>query len=602
MVDSPPARHSAAPRTVVALTPLTLAAVAIGLIPFVLHAITIFQGYFWQDDFAIVHRAMKASLADPAYLFQDYNDHVAPGLFLIAGIVTAIEPLGYPVAVLPLLLLQAAATVQFWRLLTRCFGQRPAVLVPFAMFAFSPLVLFTTQWWAFALQMIPLLLAIASALGSHVRYLDTGRRRHAVYAVLWVLFGLAFFQKAALLPALMVGLTALMAPGSPSLWSALRGHWRLWTGYLLLIAGYAAVYLSLSGARDGARQPGDQGTVEYFGRAVVDTFLRGVLGGPWSGDASTTLWAPPPFEGRVLVLLATALIVAAGILLTRRRAVHAWLFAAGYLLVDLALVAFARLPAFGAMLAADPRFVVDAGLVAILFGAFAFLSPVSARAEESPVWSGPVRHVAVGLTVAYAVGAVVSTSALAPALKFRESREYVAGLRATIAADPEIVLYDTQVPDTVMWRGGFGDAALISRMVDLLPQKARFDEPTEKLYQLDDQGRPQQITGLVNPRNGEEGPVKDCGWVVGEEITMVRLPEQVTGRRVVLINYYTKDSGEGSVIVGAREQIVQFQAGVHQLALVVDGSFGRVDLRRNTSVAPVCVVAVQVGQPLIRTH
>src|SRR5260370_36509040 len=67
------------------------------------------------------------------------------------------------------------------------------------------------------MESVPLQLAIFMALTSHVYYVRTGRTRHLVWAGVWVAFGLLFFEKALVLPLLLVAITAgfLVAPPSP---------------------------------------------------------------------------------------------------------------------------------------------------------------------------------------------------------------------------------------------------------------------------------------------------------------------------------------------------------------------------------------------------
>src|SRR5262245_45989206 len=95
---------------------LRAAALIVGTVPFVVHAVLALNGFFWQDDFVITYHAASASPTDLGYLFHAHNgEHVAPGCFALAWLVTAIAPLNFGVATLPLLLIQAGASVLFWR-------------------------------------------------------------------------------------------------------------------------------------------------------------------------------------------------------------------------------------------------------------------------------------------------------------------------------------------------------------------------------------------------------------------------------------------------------------------------------------------------------
>lgn len=569
---------------------LGLVALLVGAAAVGLHAVTALQGYFWQDDFVIVQRAAAAAPYDPAYLFQDYNGHLAPGMFLLAWVVTAIAPLGHAVAVAPLLLAHAGAVLAFWRLLVVCFGGRRAVLVPFTAFALSPIILFSTLWWAFAVQMTPLLLAMAAALDCHVRHLRTGRAGHAVGAFLWLLLGLAFYEKAVLIPAVLFAVTALLRGGPRA---ALTGHRAVWLAHAALIVAYAVVYVGATTAPPAPDQVATPDTAEYVRRAVLDTFLPGLLGGPWPASATGMTWADPPVLVRIAVGLAALAVVAGGIAVSRGRAALAFSALAAYLAVDLALVALNRLPQFGVLIGNDPRFLTDAVPVAVLMGAFAFIPPLGE----------PDRFRLDGFVTAvtgmFAVSAVFSVVALAPAARFAEGRAYVANLRAALTADPDLPLYDARLPEHMMVAWGFGQEAMLSRLTPLLPVRARFDEPAATLRLVDDAGRPQPVEELARPVAGDPGPVPDCGYAVTGETTAVPLAEPVAGRNALVIGYYTAEAGELAVTTAGVEQLVRVEAGVHVVSLVTSGSYSRVDLRRTDTGAAVCAATVQVGQPWV---
>ncbi|GAA4430226.1 hypothetical protein ACFQV2_03135 [Actinokineospora soli] len=588
LLDEPAvAEPPALPRTPLRLG---LVAAAIGLAAVAVHAVTVLQGYFWQDDFVIVQRAAAAAPYDPAYLFQDYNGHLAPGMFLLAWLVTAIAPLSHALAAVPLLVAHAGALLAFWRLLVGCFGARRALLVPFTLFALSPIVLFTTLWWAFAIQMTPLLLAMAATLDCHVRYLRTRRLGYAVGAVLWLLLGLAFYEKAILVPALLFAVTVLLGSGPVAAFTA---HRRLWLAYGLLIVLYAVVYLSATSSPPAPPQTEVPDTAEYVRRALLDTFLPGLFGGPWPASATGMTWPEPAMAVRIAVAVAALALLVGGIVVSRKRAALAWLALGGYLAVDLTLVALNRLPQFGVLIGNDPRFLADAVPVAVLMGAFAFLPPAGRPGRvrgDAPVTA---------LTAMVALSAVFSVFSLAPAVRFEEGRAYVAAVRGALAADPDLPVYDARVPEHMMVAWGFGQEALLSRFTPLLAVGARFDEPAESVYLVDGAGTPKKVEHLRWTVDGEPGPVKDCGYAVTGEVVGVPLATPVRGKHVLRIGYYTADAGELAVTAAGVEQLVRVEAGVHRIDLVVSGSFSRVDLRRTTPGSPVCAVTVQVGQPWV---
>jgi hypothetical protein len=206
----------------------------------------------------------------------------------------------------------------------------------------------------------------------------------------------------------------------------------------------------------------------------------------------------------------------------------------------------------------------------------------------------PVAAVAVaGLLVA---GGVASFLRVAPALQFREAREYVATARTALAEQPGMVLFDGPVPGPVMIDWFVADA-FTSRVVGLVPESPRFDRPAEDLYQLDGTGTPQPVINLSGTTSALPGPEPDCGYLVSEDPVLVPMEDTVSGRRIVRIGYYTSDSGEGTVTVGDTRVRVRFTEGLHVVHVVASGSYTHIEIRRTLRVAPLCVTDVTAGLP-----
>jgi hypothetical protein len=555
---------------------LPLTALLVAGIPFLVHAWVALHGYFGQDDFVITYRSAHADPLDFAYLFQDYSGHLAPGTFLLAWLATAIAPLNYAVAVVPLLVMHAVALLLFWRVLVHCFGARWALLAPFAVFAASPLILFPTLWWAYGMQLLPVLVAMAAALLAHLRHLDTGHTRYAVHAILWTVAGMLFYEKAALFAGLLFGVTVLR--GSTVAEAVVR-HRHVWLAHLALLAGYAVLYFGLTASQtDGDPVPAAE-VAEFAYRSIVDTFLPGLLGGPLAAPGGGATWVTPPLVVRIVAVAVTVALI----VLRRSKA---WVLLAGYLAVDLALVAVTRLALVGPVIGADPRYLADAVPVAVLCATFAVLRPDRE----------PRRWAVLAVTLVVVVGSVASFLRLAPSLQFREARDYVATARAAFAEQPGIVLYDTGVPRTVMLDWFIADA-FTSRVVGLVPEAPRFDRPTETLYKLDGAGRPQPIVELTDSVHGEAGPAPNCGHLVDEEPALIPLTSASFGRRVLRVGYFTSDTGDGTVTVGDTRVPVRFEEGLHVLNVVVTGTYTKVEVARNLNLAPLCVTDVEIGLP-----
>ena len=562
--------------------PVTLAAIVTGTVPFVIQAWLTLTGYFAHDDFLILSEAARHGPLDVGYLFQDYSGHIAPGGFLLAWLVTAIAPLNRVLAVLPLLAMQAAASVLLWRALVRIFGRRWTLLLPLAVYAFSPLILFPTLWWAYGIQLVPVLLAMFGAITAHLTYLRDRTTKHLVITVAWTVAGMAFYEKAGLIPPVLFGLTLLLGE---------RVHWRVWLVHGVVLVGYAVTFVSLTTSRVKDSLPAAESTVEFVGRAVVDTFLPSLFGGPWTdpvpGGGGTISTSPLWLRGAVVLL--AVIVIGGSLLKARRRALPAWTLLAAYLSVDLALVVVTRLPEIGPLIGTDPRYIADAVPVTALCATFAYLKP-----GEST--GGLKRPVVLGLVALFAISATFSFLQLAPALRFAKSKQYVATARTALVDNPSMVLYDTQVPNDIMlaW---FLDNARSSKVIGLLPQRPKFDQPAEEMYLLDDNGSPHKITGVKDPVVGRTGPVDKCGYPVDEQVVTIPLSGRVEGRRLLRMEYYTSSAGPVRLTLGTATQEVNFAEGLHELYVVVNGKSDRLEINRTTKVYPMCVVDVRIGSP-----
>ncbi|MEV6877237.1 hypothetical protein [Amycolatopsis sp. NPDC051128] len=571
-----------APRVIRRPSAVVLAAFVAGLVPFALHAWAALHGNLSQDDFIMTYRSAAAGPFDLGFLFQDYHGHLSPGGFFLAAVATAWAPLNVPLLMLPLLLMRAVATVLFWCLLVRCFGRRWAILVPFTVFSASTLLLVPTLWWAYGVQIVPVVLATAGALHAHVRYLQDGGRWW-IGAFAWTVFGLAFYEKAAVIPVLLAGVTVLLG-------RSFRAHPRYWAGHAVLLAGFVAGFFAMTSSQvaQGASPLTAGMAADLTGRMLGDTLLPGLAGGPWSGPGPGATWAPSPFVV-VLVLLAVALaVVIAGVRVGGRRAWGAWVLLAALFAVDVALLALTRLREVGPGAGDDPRYVADLALVAALCGAFAFLSPDAV----APSGGKRERPIALILSVLLLASSAAGFSRLSPALRFGHSGQYVGNVRAAVAEDPDLVFYDTFVPSDVVHEW-FGADSRASRVVGLLPG-ARFDQPSSRMHLLDDTGKPHRITGVDPVSRGVPGPAANCGYAVGEAQVRIPLDTPVLGRHLLKLDYYTSDGGEGLV----ERTPVWFQAGLHSLYLPVDGLFDHIGVRLSSPGAPVCVAKVEVGKPV----
>lgn len=570
--------------------PERLVALLIGFGAFAWQAVLVLRGYFWQDDFLLIHRAATQPLTGD-YLFADHNGNITPGGNLIVWLVTKLAPMNYPVAVAPILVMHLLALFLAWRLLTAIFGTRWAVLVPFTAFALAPPVLTSMLWWAQALETVPLIVTLLGALLAHTRFLSTGRRRHAVAAVAWTIGGLLFWDKALLIPLAIVGLTLMLTDAK-----RLRALLPLWLIYALIDISYLINYLTHTSGSSGFGSL--SGVFTLIGKMIGNTFLPSSFGGPWTAaEPYTTVWAFTATWVPLAVGILTVLVIAGSIVLRRMRAVLAWLVLAGYLLAVVALLAVARLPQFGPDAGNDPRYIADAVPIAVLCASFAFLRPadhVEPIERKTLLWLRPA--LAVG-TAAFVLGTVVTAMTAWPQYSHTHAKDYVRTAQEALSRQPDTTLYDTGVPQDVMvsW---FGPIARTSTVLGHVPGIPGFDAPGGDLRMIDGLGIPRPVE-LVGAVPAPAGPVRDCGYAVDNEPSEVPLTSTKDGQRLVLrLGYYSAQPAPGSVQAGTTSQDVTFQAGLHVLYLVVDGPVAKIRLWHNNTGATVCVSDAVVGQPL----
>jgi hypothetical protein len=472
-----------------------------------------------------------------------------------------------------------------WSCLVGLCSRRWALLVPFTAFALSPAIWLPTAWWAYSLELTPLLVAMLAAVRAQLTFIRTGTVGHAFAAIGWTAAGLLFWDKAVLIPLVVFGITLVLAPRT------VRPYWKVWLGYVLLIGAYAVAYLVVT-RHDTAFPLRPHEIPALAGIMAGRTFLPELLGGPWT-TATGTSWAVGSPVLLAIVWAGTAAVLMVGVRVGRARAVVAFAVVLGYLAVDIALVAAGRLGAIGAMIGGDPRYTADAVPVALLCASAALLT-------------GPVRAVrfrrggalgvsaALGLSAALAGSAAVTT--LGPPFAPTDvARTYVTTAAAAVRADPDLVLYDGAVPSGVLvaW---FGQQDRVSVALGALRPPPAYDQPTGDLRILDDTGTPRPIV-LFGAATSAPGPVAGCGYAVTARGTDIPLTTTAHGDRpVVRIGYYTGGAGAGIVEIGGRSMTVTFQPGVHYLFVVADGppTGIRVTALDNT----VCVTDVTVGMPL----
>jgi len=426
--------------------------------------------YFRQDDFWLMDAAVKNGLSG-RYVFRVWSGQFIPGAYVLGWFQMKIAVYNWTVGAGVEIVLIAAASLMAWRAFRTVLGNRPAILIPLALYLASPLTFQSYSWWISAVETIPMQIAIFGSLDAHVRYVRTHRFWHAVAAACWLAFGLFFFEKSAVIPLLLFAVTAGFLVRRRSLLvaigAAVADFWRAWALYLGVLAIYLVVFLVELAKWKTARPAVPANfhiAVTFAWSLIYHSFVPGLLGGPWHWSISKGAAggnAQPPREVAWLALAVMAGIVIAT-LLTRRRAWRGWAILIGWLVVDdilpVVVGRVANFPGYASLLGMATRYVADVPAVAAIAMALIFW-PVSVPDRDSAGSSGQVREyfdlatwrkAAVAILAVFAVGSVW-TVAQYQAHTDLPVRSYITHARAALARVPAgTMILDRPVPSDVM--------------------------------------------------------------------------------------------------------------------------------------------------------
>jgi hypothetical protein len=552
--------------------------------------------FFWQDDYRYLDRGLDNGLTWKYLMWMDAG-HLIPGPFAISWAVARIALYDWPFAVGVTLVLLAGACLALLRLLRNLFGDRPAILIPLAVYLFTPLTLAESAWWAGAIESLPLQLATFMALDSHVRYVRGRRFRHAVAAASWMAAGMLFFEKGMVLPFLLFAVTsAFFVPGRWDV-AARRGvvmYWRAWLLYAILLGAYAALFvmrLAASGNQPGPAVP-YRHVLSFVSGLVRISFIPGALGGPWKWASSGALAYSAPPDGLLWVswIAATAIVLVS--IWNRRYAWRAWAILAGWVVgADIAPVALGRLRELsGAVLGTETRYLADAAPVLAICVGLAFWPVVgqrdNRRVRREPVGPVPLATAATSAILgAFILGSLVSAQAYQSATTSAPARNYIANARAALAAVPRgTVVVDGAVPSGVMTAGWFGRYGFASKVIG---EMARGDQRHRLPWTRHPQGTIDHL--MVFGRDGRLWPAALYGhpslpapggqkcWRTARGRVVVRVwPVRTPGVWTLRVGYDVLRAQQASVRFGAQAWRVTLRPGLHNVYLPVQGSVRKV--------------------------
>lgn len=578
---------------------MTAAAVVLVVAQLTLRAWATYGGWFYGDDLKFLSEAATEPLT-LEYLFTRHQQQLMPAGLLLAWLVGQGPVFSWTLAATSIIVMQALASIACVVMLFVLFGRRPAVLLPLALYLFSPLTLGAFMWWAAALNQLPLQVAAFGILTTHVLYLRTSHRRWAAVSAGIFLIALLFYVKAVVIIPLVALLTlGYFVEGSARarLVSTLRRHWLVWLGYAAIAGGYLIGY-----TRTGSSPVGDTGDAFYLetaDRQVRENLGPTLLGGPWrwldQGRQDVLTDAPDVAITASWVVLVGLVAVTCWV---RPGAWRAWALLAIYLVPTVFLTANGRAPFFGPDVGLYVRYLTDVAVVACLALALA-TTPLRGLPDQPARGLRPERSwrvPAAAVAVVFAVGSIWSTVDYVrywhvdgPAERWiAEARVSLQPLDAVDFADvpvpPELVLDANQPFDR--------PSRLLAPLgLDLRPVDAGTD-----LQAFGKDGRLQQV--VVVPGISADLPASDgCPVAVTDRrTTTVPLEGEVTDESWwTSIEYLASRDGELRVSIDGVVQRHPVREGPHTLTFRTSAGFDSVRIQSATPSLNLCIDDITVG-------
>ncbi len=594
-------------------------------------ALFLSQMFFSQDDFVNLDIALKSKF-DWHYLSLIGAGHFFPGVRALTWVLARISLYDWGLDAGVALLLVAAASLAALHLLRTLFGDRPAILIPLAIYALTPLTVPDLGWWWCAIESLPLQLAIFMALASHVRYVRTGRASNLAAAACWLAFGMLFFEKGFILAPLMFAITAGFLTNTRT-WQtgiivALRKFARAWLVYGALMVAYAVTFvIAFSGSAQQASTPSSASAVLSVGFTLVrDTFLPGAFGGPWHwlplADGQQALAQPPSF---IVLLsgLATIMVIGVSILL-RPLAVRAWEILLGWVVVaDVLPLALGRLSGgLQGFLGLETRYLADAACLLAICVGLAFLPivgvvEVEASARRMPTTAQRLRAaLSADQNLRYAGAAVIAIFVVGSLWSVRAyeistpgsaaARAYVSNVKKAVHLVPRgSTVLDQFMPQQLV-EGLFGKPdALESQVIGDLEQgklKDRIDWVSNTTGTIDDlrvfggngQLYPAVISGVYSVKRSGAG-LRAC-WPERAGQIVVKLQRTTGIYDWTLRLTYIRGAAPGRVLIYYGRLIRQLDVmkGIHNAYVTINGQVSSFVIA-GPGAAGLCITSAESG-------
>ena len=559
---------------------------------FILWAITMIGGWLYWDDFILQGQAARLGLSTDL-LLNNHDGHVMPFTYAVVWFLQDLSGLNYALVATSMAVGQTIFVVSAVLATRSLLGRGMPSLVALAVLLLSPIMLPGFTWWSAALTLVPLMSCMLLATVAQVHYLRTGSLGALITTYALAVVALGFFEKSVLIPFWLFGVTVLVSRHS-GLWSSVRdslkGHWRMWLGWLALLVVYLVAFAQVAQGR--THLPTGPGQVlSLIGRAVFRTIAPGLVGGPvtWTPVDFSASFANPPWW---LILFGGLVVTAVVIAGVRRPGISrkAWVVAGAYLAIDLATFAVGRLGPAG-----DPG-VIQAGryvATAMIGISIAIAATAASYRDElsAPRWRWPLT----GFVATIGLLALLSCLAYAAIWSDNPAKKWVGNARADLAgASDGAPLLDQDVPDFILLpvTHPYNQA---SWFLAPLAQQPGFATSTTALQLLDNRGRliPATVDGAA-----ALPPPQGCYVVpAGSSVTVPLEHALIAWAHTVRIDYAADRAGFVNVRIGSGTPVAAaVQAGRHQVFVRAEG--GETSITVDATDSSLCISGAEVGRVL----
>ena len=195
-------------------------------------------GFFWQDDFIDLQALHQLGFGG-RLLEQPVFGHFIPGFTLVDYLLSLLVPYQWWLVVLIEVALFAVSLILLDRLLATLFGSSWLCVALIAVAGASFSLVPSLVWWATALEYLVAIPATLLACLFHVRYLQSGQVRNAVFGGVALAVGFAFYDGLFVSVLFIVLMTVLFWPAGPGLHGIVQTvavHPRAWVCYGVPVA------------------------------------------------------------------------------------------------------------------------------------------------------------------------------------------------------------------------------------------------------------------------------------------------------------------------------------------------------------------------------